>query len=115
MTETELHVALRKNAIWAIRRWEETVAKSDPSPAKCPAAELEVYRALWSFPGNSIIVDGRRYRALCGSESSSPTTRLLDNMTELPSSAVPRTWNDVMPDDRSVIFQSAKRFCSSGP
>ena len=52
----------RKNAIWAIRRWEEVTAKLSPSRDECRAAEWDVFWALWTLPAKSIVLDGKRYK-----------------------------------------------------
>jgi hypothetical protein len=63
-TREELESLSRRNAIGAIRRWEEVAAKPLAGSEQCRAAELEVYWALWSFPGKSIILDGKRYKGI---------------------------------------------------
>ena len=51
-----------KDAIWAIRRWEEVAAKPSPSRDECRTAEQEVFLALWSLPAKSIVLNGKRYK-----------------------------------------------------
>ena len=64
MTDEQREYHTRRNATWAIRRWEEVAAKSSPSRDECRTAELEVYWALWSFPAKSFVLDGKRYKGI---------------------------------------------------
>ncbi len=64
MTGEQLEYLMRRNATWAIRRWEEVTVKPSSSPEDCRTAELEVYWALWSFPAKSFVLDGKRYKGI---------------------------------------------------
>ena len=61
-TADERESLARKNAIWAIRRWEEVTAKLSPSRDECRTAERDVFWALWTLPTKSIVLDGKRYK-----------------------------------------------------
>lgn len=63
-TIQELEEQLTKNAVAMIRRWEEVTSWIGSSPEACRAAELDVYQALWPRSGKSIILDGKRYKAV---------------------------------------------------
>ena len=61
-TSEEREKSIRKNAIWMIRRWEELTANPNSSREECRSAEQDVYMAMWSLPGKSIVLDGKRYK-----------------------------------------------------
>ena len=63
-TPEELDKTTRKNAIWMIRRWEELTANPNSSREECQRAEVDVYMAMWTLPGKSIVFDGKRYKGI---------------------------------------------------
>jgi len=63
MSQDEWDKLFRAEAIEAIRRWEELIAKG-ASREVCRTAEMAVYDAIWSFPHKRFDLDGKRYKAI---------------------------------------------------
>ena len=63
-TLEELDKTTRKNAIWMIQRWEKLTADPNSSREERQMAEDDVYMAMWSLPGKSVVFDGKRYKGI---------------------------------------------------
>jgi hypothetical protein len=73
LTLEEWEKVWTKNAIATIRRWEEVTGNLGSSPEACRTAEQEVFWALRPLPGKSIILDGKRYKAISRAKGLSVT------------------------------------------